>query len=172
MSWELDNAMKRVFNVFKRFKEQKGKIWDNDIEALKTINQELENTKKQQAIDNILFLKLLTIHIKFELDHFKDISFAKKNIHKALSLPLSHHLEFLRISLNQIDFENYIKSIGMSNNFLSNKETKFNDDKILDSKQKEIIEKLDKFWTLEKVEKSIYNTCNEFITDIENYKIN
>jgi len=172
MSLELDNAMKRVFNVFKRFKEQKGKIWDNDIEALKTINQELENVKKQQAIDNILFLKLLTIHIKSELDYFKDISFAKQNIHKALSLPLSTHLELLRISLNQIDFENYIKSIGMSNNFLADKETVLNDNEILNKNQKEIVEKLGKFWTLENIEKSMYNTCNEFIKDIENYKIN
>jgi hypothetical protein len=171
MSWELDNAMKRIFNVFKRFKEQKGKIWDNDIEALKTINLTLENIKEQMAIDNILFLKLLTILFKAELDHFKDINFAKKNIHSALSLPLSHHLEFLRISLNQIDFDNYLKSIGMSNDFLADKETKVNDDKILDARQKEIIEKLKKFWTLEKVEKSMYNTCNEFITDIDNYKI-
>jgi len=172
MSWELDNAMKIVFNVFKRFKKQKGKIWDNEIEALKTINQELENIKKQQAIDNILFLKLLTIHIKSELDYFKDISFAKQNIHKALSLPLSHHLELLRMSLNKIDFENYIKSIGMSNDFLADKETVLNDNEILDKNQKEIIVKLGKFWTLEKIEKSMYNTCNEFITDIENYKIN
>jgi len=172
MSWELDNAMKIVFNVFKRFKKQKCKIWDNEIEALKTISQELENIKKQQAIDNILFLKLLTIHIKSELDYFKDISFAKQNIHKALSLPLSNHLELLRMSLNQIDFENYIKSIGMSNDFLADKQTALKDNEILNKNQKEIIEKLGKFWTLEKIEKSMYNTCNEFIKDIENYKIN
>jgi len=172
MSWELDNAMKKIFSVYKRFKEQKGKLWDNDIEALKLVNSELENVKKQQAIDNILFLKLLTIHIKFELDYFKDISFAKQNTHKALLLPLSHHLELLRISLNQIDFENYIKSIGMSNDFLADKETGLNDNEILNKNQNEIIEKLGKFWTFEKIEKSMYNTCNEFIKDIENYKIN
>lgn len=170
MSWETDNAVKRVFNVFKRFKELKGKLWDNDIEALKTIQNELAEIKKQQAIDNVLFLKLLSIHLKVELDHFKDINFAKNNIHKALSLPMNHHFEMLRISLNQIDFENYAKSIGLSLDFYANQETQEIDQSILKDNQKEIINKLKKVWTLEKIENSMYNTANEFIKDVNNYQ--
>jgi hypothetical protein len=171
MSWETDNAIKRVFNVFKRFKEQKGKLWDNDIEALKTINLELEYNTKKQSVDNVLFLKLLTIQMKLELDYFKDINFAKKNIAKALKLPLSHHLELLRLSLNEIEFDNYLKSINMSNDFYANKETEAKDDIIFNEKRNEIIENAKKLWVIEKIESSIYNTANEFIKDIENYKI-
>ena len=171
MSWETDNALKRVFNVFKRFKEQKGKIWDNDIEALKTIDKELSINAKNNAVDNILFLKLLTIHIKLEVDYFKDINFAKKNIHKALKLPLSHHLEMLRVSLNQVDFDNYLKSIGMSNDWFASKETEKKDNLIFNEKRDEVIDNIKKNWTIDKIEKSNYNTTNEFIRDLENYKI-
>jgi hypothetical protein len=31
MSWQNQNALKRVFSVYKRFKEQNGKLWDNDF---------------------------------------------------------------------------------------------------------------------------------------------
>ena len=54
MSWANQNALQRVFNVYKRFKEQKGKLWDNDIEALKTIDKALENNSKNYVNDNLL----------------------------------------------------------------------------------------------------------------------
>ena len=59
MSWTNQNALKRVFNVYKRFKEQNGKLWDNDIEAIKTLNTAIENNTKISVNDNLLYAKLL-----------------------------------------------------------------------------------------------------------------
>ena len=64
MSWITENAMKRVFNVFKRAKERKVPIWENDIESLKTLNDALVEAEKRYVIDNILFLKLVCICLK------------------------------------------------------------------------------------------------------------
>jgi hypothetical protein len=59
----------------------------------------------------------------------------------------------------------------MSNDFYANKETEAKDDIIFNEKRNEIIENAKKLWVIEKIESSIYNTANEFIKDIENYKI-
>jgi len=73
MSWHTDNAVKRIFNSFKRLKNQ---IFEQDIEALKLLNEELINNQKNYVNDNRLFLKLLAIHLKTEVDYFRDINFA------------------------------------------------------------------------------------------------
>lgn len=166
MSWKTDLAIKRIFNSFKRLKNQ---IFTQDIDALKTLKEEIENSQKEYVNDNILFLKLLSIHLKTELDYFKDVNFAKKNIHKALSLPLSYHVEMLKMSLQQSDYENYAKEIGLSLDLFANKETKEKDKEILNKNQKEIIEKLKRVWDTKKIEQSLYNTANEFLKDVENY---
>lgn len=166
MSWQTDNYIKRIFNAFKRSKD---KIYTEDIEALKQLNNELIVMQKTYVNDNILFLKLLSIHLKTELDYFKDIGFAKKNIHSQLSLPIDYHINLLKKSLEHIDFENYGKSLGLSFEFLDSEETEIKDKEILTNNQKEIIEKLKKEWTYDKVEKALYNTANEFLKDTENY---
>lgn len=166
MSWETDKYIKRIFNAFKRSKD---KIYSEDIEALKQLNNELIVMQKTYVNDNILFLKLLSIHLKSELDYFKDISFAKKNINSQLYLPIDYHINLLKKSLEHIDFENYGKSLGLSFEFLDSEETEIKDKGILTNNQKEIIEKLKKEWTYDKVEKALYNTANEFLKDTENY---
>lgn len=47
MSWITENAMKRVFNAFKRSKD---KIYKEDIEALKVLNEELLNNQKSMLM--------------------------------------------------------------------------------------------------------------------------
>jgi len=168
MSWHTDNAVKRIFNSFKRLKNQ---IFEQDIEALKLLNEELINNQKKYVNDNILFLKLLSIHLEVELNHFKDINFAKQNIHKGLNLPLSHHIELLKMKLNEVDLQNYFKSIGVIQKEVGQC-TRLEDAlnlEIISKEQKGIIEQLDKAWTYDKIEKSMYNTANEFLKDINNY---
>jgi len=156
-----DNAVKRIFNAFKRSKD---KIYKEDIEALKLLNDELINSQKQYVNDNILYAKLLSVILMQEVRYFNDMKMAIKNVNGIFLLPLENHIENLRNELNRNDFNLYIESIGIDLN--SNK----NEDKILENNQKEIIEKLNKFWNYEKVEKSFYNTANDFLKDFNNYK--
>lgn len=168
MSWITDNAIKRIVNVYNRSKD---KWYNEDIKALKILNEELINSQKNYVNDNILFAKLLAIHLKCEVDYYKDINFAKKNIHSALKEPLGFHIEKLKNSLTYIDFENYGNSIGLDFNFVDTEDSRVKNKEIINDNQKELIEKLKKVWSFEKVEQSIYNTANEFLKDIENYKL-
>jgi methyl coenzyme M reductase subunit C-like uncharacterized protein (methanogenesis marker protein 7) len=150
MSWKLENNTKRIYNVFKRSKSQ---IYSEDIEALKDVLNHIEECKKQMSIDNILFLKLLSIHLLQNLNYYGNIRGAVKECGKLLNQPLDHHIEKLRISLNYVEVKEYVDNLRME---------EYNDP--------EILEKLNKEWSYKVVENSLYNSCNDFIKDLDNYK--
>ena len=162
MSWVTDNAFKRIVNVFKRAKHYK-----EDIEALQLLNDEILNSQKNYVNDNILFAKLLSHTLRNELKHQGSMKMAIKSIDSILKVPISHHTEFLRMELNNKDFLDYAESLGIETDHLNHNEN--NNNKILTDNQKEVQEKLLKFWDYEKISKSFYNTANEFLKDINNY---
>ena len=164
MSWSTDNAVKRIFNSFKRLKNQ---IFEQDIEALKLLNEELINSQKNYVNDNILFAKLLSHVLRNELKQQGSMKMAVKSIDSILKVPISHHTEFLRMELNNKDFVDYVEGLGIETDHLNHKEN--NNDLILNDNQKEVQDKLLKFWNYDKVEKSFYNSANEFLKDINNY---
>ena len=164
MSWITENAMKRVFGVYKRAKERKTPIWENDIESLKLLNETLKTSQKSYVNDNILFLKLVCICLKERSEHYSDIKMAIKSLDSDLKTPIGSAIEMLRISLNHTDNLNYLKEIGI--NFDSYK----NQDDILKANQKDFIKKLMTNWSFENVEKSLYNTTNDFLKDLNNYE--
>jgi hypothetical protein len=53
------NALKRWVTVFFKRSKENVPIYDNDIEAIKTLNTAIENASKSQVNDNLLFAKLL-----------------------------------------------------------------------------------------------------------------
>jgi hypothetical protein len=170
MSWTNQNALKRVFSVYKRFKEQNGKLWDNDIEAIKTLNTALENASKSNVNDNILFAKLLAYVLDRNVHHNGDIKASIKTVADILKEPLDFHLQMFQKNLNQKGIDNYLQSLGFNLNHLNHsKERQESNDKILKENQKEIIEKLKQNWTYENVSKSFYNTANEFLQNVNNY---
>ena len=165
MSWSTDNAIKRIFNSFKRLKSQ---IYEQDIEALKLLNEELINSQKNYVNDNILFAKLLSHVLRNNLKNQGSMKMAIKSIDSILKTPLTHHTEFLRMELNNKDFLDYVESLGIETDHLNHKEN--HNDLILNDNQKEVQDKLLNFWNYDKVEKSFYNSANEFLQDINNYK--
>jgi hypothetical protein len=165
MSFQTDNAVKRIFNSFKRLKNQ---IFEQDIEALKLLNEELINNQKNYVNDNILFAKLLNYALRNELKHQGSMKMAIKSIDSILKTPIAHHTEFLRLELNHKDFLDYVESLGIETDHLNHKEN--NNDLILTENQKEVQDKLTKFWNYDKVEKSFYNSANEFLKDLNNYQ--
>jgi len=168
MSWQIENAKKRVFNVFKRNKD---KIYNEDIEALKTINTELELKRDKYVNDNLLYAKLLAVLLTTELRYTKDIKASIKEIGNDLSKPLDFHLDFLRMNLNEIDLEAHLNYIGLLDfDFWDvTQETKQKKNEIIKSIEPEMIDKIKHNWTLENVKKSFYNTANQFLQETDNY---
>lgn len=165
MSWHSDNALKRILNVFKRSKE---KVYKEDIAALQLLNDELVNSQEKYVNDNQLYAKLLCCILKNNLDNYGNMKIAIAKSKDILNTPLGNHIEFLRMKLNEIDTRDYLESLNIDlNNYSDSQDLEIN--KILLDNQKEVKEKLSKFWNYEKIEKSFYNTANEFLKDVTNY---
>ena len=170
MSWKDQNALKTVVNVFKRSKERKLPIYDNDIEAIKTLNTALENSSKRYVNDNLLFAKLLVYILDRNVHHNGDIKASIKIVADILKEPLDFHLQMFQGNLNNKGVDNYLQSLGFNlDNLYCKKKIKESNDKILKENQKEIIEKMKVNWTIENVSKSFYNTANEFLQETDNY---
>ena len=169
MSWTEQNAFKRIYNVFKR---NKNNIYSEDIEALKLLNTALENKNKQFVTQNLLYAKLLAIQLNQNLMYYGSIEEAIKKIKSDLSLSLNYNLIYLQKNLNNTELINYFNSLGVntSNPNLLTDEQKQNDKNIISDKQKEIIEQLKKNWDFELVEKSFIKTANELLKDVNYYE--
>jgi len=172
MSWTNQNAANRIFNVFKRFQERKGTLYEKDIEALKTINTALENCSKEHVNDNLLYAKVLAICLVNELRYTRDIKDAMRCVSSDIRKPLNYHLDFLRMHLNEIDLEAHFRYLGMLDfDFWDvTQETRDKKAKIIQGIEPEMIDKIKHSWTLENVKKSFYKTANEFLQDVGNYK--
>jgi len=167
MSWETDNALKRIFNSFKRLKNQ---IFIQDIDALKLLDDYILEADRKRINDNQLFAKLLCFVLYRNVEHFKDIKQAIKSIQtEVFNGSMEEHIELLKLHLNKNDFDEYLKSLNLIHVEFTDEEDNENLEK-LTKNQKEVIGKLKKFWNHDKVEKSFYNTANQMLNDINNYK--
>ena len=91
MSWKTENAVRRIYNSFKRVKSN---IYKEDIEALKTVADALENAKKSYVNDNALFAKLLAV--KFAVESFADSTLLIYHLYFGFVPPL------LGVALNEM----------------------------------------------------------------------
>lgn len=160
MSWKSDRAIERVVKLFKRAKSQ---IFDEDIKAIKTISETIEENEKKYVTDNMLYAKLLCYILNQNLHHHGSMKTAIKATNDIFKHPLNYHLQMLQKNLNDTDIYNYLESIGIEFG------TYKNQDDILKQKEKEFLKRLQTNWELTKVSKSFYNTANEFLRDTDNY---
>jgi len=165
MSWKTENALKRVFNVFKRSKD---KIYKEDIEALKQLNDELKNSEIKYVNDNLLFAKLLCYTFNQNLHYHGNIKTAIKSTSDILKEPLGFHLQNLHKNINSKKIEEFLLSKGFELDHLKHKEN--GNINLLKENEKEIIDLIKKEFSFESVSNSFYNSANEFLKEIDNYK--
>lgn len=160
MSWKSDKAIERLVKTFQRVKNQ---IFEQDVEAIKTINETIETNEKQYVTDNILFAKLLCHFLNLNLHHHGNMKIAIKEADNVFKMSLREHIEIITKNLNDQDVINFLKGLGADMESFSNQP------ELLSKNEKEIIERLQTNWELTKVSKSFYNTANEFLRDTNNY---
>ena len=91
MSWENKKNVLRIFNTFKRLKD---KIYHQDIDALKEIDNFINQKSKQNTKDNLIYAKILALYLKQNIYYYKDIRTAIKSLAKELKMPFrdAHHV--------------------------------------------------------------------------------
>ena len=160
MSWRSDKAIERLVRTFQRVKSQ---IFEEDIKAIKTINETIIESEKSIAVDNLLFAKLLCYILNQNLHHHGNMKQSIEEVSGVFKKPLNHHVSILATNLNNQALNIYLKEIGIDFNSLSDQPD------LIKSNQKQIIEKIKNNWDKSKVEKSFINTINEFLRDTDNY---
>jgi hypothetical protein len=141
MSWENKRYITKIYNAFKRNKER---IYKEDIEALKSLDELISKESEQTTKDNLIYAKLLCVFLRQNVHHYKDIKFAIKELKFQLNIPLDKQIELLTYDLNLIELQK------------------------LESAE-QVFEKMDNAWSKEQVEKSFYNSANDLLKEIENY---
>jgi hypothetical protein len=141
MSWLHKKNVTRIFNAFKRNNQR---IYKEDMEALKSIDELIDSISQQTTKDNLVYAKLLCVFLRQNIHYYKDIKLAIKELKYQLKIPLNTQLEMLTYDLNLIELQK------------------------LESAE-QVFEKMDKAWTREQVEKSFYNSANDLLKEIENY---
>lgn len=160
MSWKSDRSIERIVKLFKRAKSQ---VFDEDIKAIKTISETIEENEKKYVTDNILYTKLLCHSLNLSLHHHGNMKMAIKEADNVFKMSLREHLEVITRNLNNQEVINYLKAFGVDF------ESYQNNPEIIAEFEHQIIERLQTNWELTKVSKSFYNTANEFLRDTDNY---
>ena len=166
MSWKSDKSIERLVKFFKRVPKQ---VFPEDIQAIKTISETIKHNEINYVNDNLLFAKLLCVMLKCNYVHRQDMKSTIKSINQIFSLSLETHIESLKNEINMGEFNSYLKQIGMNTTIPYDEQEQIDDLNTLSKNEKEVIEKIKSFWTYEHVEKSFYNSANEFLKDTENY---
>lgn len=141
MSWQSKKHIAKIFNAFKRNKER---IYKEDIEALKELDEIINQSSKQMTKDNLIYAKLLCVFLRQNIHYYKDIKMALRQLQFQLKTPLDTQIEMLTIDLNMVDLQNQETHEQLQNKLLNS-------------------------WTREQVEKSFYNSANDLLKEIENY---
>lgn len=169
MSWLAKNKLDRITKVFKRAKERKTPIFNEDIEALKFMYNFINEKSVSGSSVHPLFLKILTVYLFQNSSYYGGINQALKSLNEVLSKPLGFHLQMLTDHLNNIELDNFFKEKGFGDKIYRTKEEEQKHLELIKENEKEIIEKLKNAWTYEQVETSFYRSANGYITNLDYY---
>lgn len=168
MSWKSKGAFTRLGNTFKRLYEKK-LVFKEDFEALKILQEEINNLTEQRITEQTLFAKVVCANLKAYLVRFGNIKEAIKWVQMDLDIHLISHIEELTNELNLQDLQNLMKQKGIIFELVTTKEEKENNLKVIKEHEKEFVNKILEPYKYESVKKSFEKTINEFITNPENY---
>jgi hypothetical protein len=168
MSWKSNGAFTRLGNTFKRLYEKK-LVFKEDFEALKTLQETINDLTEQRITEQTLFAKVVCANMYFGLLRYKDINQAIKEVQYDLDINLSSHIEKLTFELNLISLQNLMEKQGVNFELVQDKESKERNLQIIKKHEKEFSKKILERWEFDDVKKSFEKTINEFITNPENY---
>jgi len=163
MSWKSKGAFTRLGNTFKRLHEKK-LVFKEDFEALKNLQEEINELTEKRVNDHILFAKLLCSNINGYLMKYGDVNEAIKWVQMDLNIDLSSHLEQLTFELNLQTLKKLMESKGISFDLVTDKETKERELEIIKTNEKEFVSKILERWEYDDVKKSFEKKCDAFIS--------
>lgn len=163
----IEKAMNRLFW---RFGNGQFKPNQADIDSLKFMAEWINREKEKELQQNTIFAKLYVYNFIREIEFYKDIKFAQKNIHEILLKPLKDIYNSFHKYLNGYENNKYLKSIGIKDiHPVLMKDEEIDREKlIIEDNQEEVIKYLFGIWDKEKVDQSLNNQISEAINRYKN----
>jgi|GEM_PF-4318313 len=154
--------------LFKRLQTPIFKPHSHDLECLTFIAEWVNREKEETLKKNRLFAKLYVRSFMYEMMFYKDLVISQKNLHKELSYPLELHYEIFFNRLNDVEYQNFAQSIGISEErFLSEFENDI-EKLIFTENEKEMLKIIKGKWSKEKVTLALNNQITEAINNYKN----
>jgi len=92
----IDIAILELYNLVKNNPD----CTPEQVESINTVIEWINNAKHSHLDNNKLFAKLYIISFNHAIQHYNDITFAQKEIHKQLSEPVENHAFWLKETIN------------------------------------------------------------------------
>ena len=146
------------------------KSTSNEIESINALVHWISDYKKTTYNNNALFSKLYVIYLGILLDHYQDLEYAQREIHKDLSESVFYHCEFFKLKLNNLEMLKFCKQKGISEKrwFELSKEDLLAEDKLININQDDYLKNLNK-WTIDQVTEAFQNQITEAINRYKHY---
>lgn len=151
--------------LFKRFQTPQIKICKFDFDCIIFLAEWVNRQKEINKQQNVLFAKLYCYVFIQEINHYKDIPFAKKSMNDILKLPLDLHYEQFAQKLNDIEFNKYLFSKGINPESKHYIEYPEEIEKLKECS--DFLKNINK-WTLEEVSKSLDAQITESLNRFNN----
>lgn len=92
----IDTAILELYNLVKNNPD----CTPEQVESINTVIEWINNQKKSHLDNNKLFAKLYILTFNHAIQHYNDIMFAQKEVHKQLSEPVTNHAYWLKETIN------------------------------------------------------------------------
>lgn len=146
-----------------------------DVEAFNSILDFIEKTQQETVQENLLFAKLYCFLLENLTIRYTDIDFANKELNKILSESLAIRIEYLKLSLKDMEYRNYFNRKGILDPFLKTKTLKELEE--IHERYKDKLPELDvqeflkcgNNWDFESVKYQLENQINQSIQNFKNY---
>lgn len=134
-----------------------------DVDAVNELVTYVNNSKKKDIKENILFTKMYVMMFTIYTDKYKDPNFAQIQLHKELNKSTIQHYQNYHNVLNTIEFEKFCDILNLEVDFLKpiTEETKKEETKIILENQDVFLKHVQGLWDFDKVRIKLNDQVSE-----------
>jgi len=164
--------LKEAFNRLAFTIKNQNRPNQSDVEALNVIIENFNKIEQKTVTEHLLFAKLYAVlHCEFT-NHYGNVEFANKMLNKELIIPLSVHIEKLKLILKNTKTAQFFQDNEIKDSFLENKSSE---------ELKEIAKRYPKicnakeffeyftYWDDKRISEMLFSNINLSIQNFKNY---
>lgn len=164
--------LKDAFNRLAFTIKKQNRPNQEDVEALNVISKNFKLIEQNTVTENLQFAKLYTFLLCEFTNYYGNVDFANKQLNKELTIPLSVHIEKLKLILKNTKTAQFFQDNEIKDSFLENKSAE---------ELKEIAKRYPKicnakeffeyftYWDDKDIKEILYSTINLSIQNFKNY---